>query len=151
MPPGMCDGASWCVEFDEPTTAGLQMVVAERAYSAANGGDACVGKFECRPSQHDLPPIPRLPFTGHCLSRHDHSPFPPPLGPDLDAMLPTRGFLFDLEGQTRDPCEAQFGAFACAPKSFLGHELPGYDLIYQEGCDSVCSFDSCTVSYRTTR
>lgn len=63
-------------------------------------------------------------------------------------MLPTRGFLFDLEGLTRDPCEAQFGAFACAPKSFLGHELPGYDLVYQEGCNSSCSFDSCTVGHR---
>jgi hypothetical protein len=62
------------------------------------------------------------------------------IGPDLDVLLPTRAYLFDLDGATRDPCEGQFGTFACVASSFGSG---AYELMYGVGCDASCD-GNCT-------
>jgi len=58
------------------------------------------------------------------------------VGPDLLAILPSKALLFDLVGKTRDPCEYQFGAFACKPRSVMDSR---YHLVYEQGCGDDCS------------
>ena len=63
------------------------------------------------------------------------------MGPDVASMLPTRGFIFDLRGETREPCEDQFGTFACAPALAA---RGAYELVYGVGCDSACDVQGCS-------
>lgn len=56
------------------------------------------------------------------------------IGPDVDSLVPTQAIVFDLIGTVRDPCEGQFGTFACSQSTLSGD----YELVYGVGCDSNC-------------